>query len=588
MKKKAKKEKEKSYLWRNLKMTWKLTKGSRRYLFGVIILSIVLSVIGGILPTFSGKQVIFVSDRLWDKLIYVTLVILALEISINIFRNFDFKWGNIFYRETLKKIQIELASETVKLETEEIDNNTTGLFIDRLTSDSNNLANIYWNLFDVLANILINVGILVAIFIVSKVMFVFFVVSLIILFLLARVRVKSRFKVDKERRKLNEKRTGLIGEMVRGLRDIKVLNSEGNFIKIVGKNISESNELNFKMNETNRKWDFIHGTVHDIIDFLFIVLGIFLINRDMLTVENLVILYMYRQRLYNLLWYISSVLEILKDFNLSANRVYELFEGDTFKKEKFGDLKLDKIKGNFEFKNVCFSYKEDLAILDNLSFKIKANETVAFVGRSGGGKTTIFSLLTRLYHPQSGEILIDGYNVNDLSKETLRGNISIITQNPYIFNMSIKDNLKVVKPNLTKAEMIKACKDACLDEFINTLPDKYDTIVGEGGVTLSGGQRQRLAIARAFIRKTEIILFDEATSALDNETQEHIQNAINNLQKDKTILIIAHRLSTVINADRIMVVDGGKIVGEGTHKELLKSNKLYKELYTTELQKENK
>ena len=125
MKKKEKKEKEKSYLWRNLKMTWKLTKGSRRYLFGVIILSIVLSVIGGILPTFSGKQVIFVSDRLWDKLIYVTLVILALEISINIFRNFDFKWGNIFYRETLKKIQIELASETVKLETEEIDNNTT-------------------------------------------------------------------------------------------------------------------------------------------------------------------------------------------------------------------------------------------------------------------------------------------------------------------------------------------------------------------------------------------------------------------------------------------------------------------------------
>ena len=587
MKKETKKTKEKSNLMRNLKMTWKLTKGSRRFLFGVILFSIILSVIGGVLPTFSGKQVVFVSNSLWNNLIKVTLIILVLEVSINIFRNFNFKWGNIFYRETLKRIQIELAKETVQLETEEIDNNTSGLFIDRLTSDSNNLANIYWNLFDVFANILINIGILVAIFIVSKVMFAFFVVALTVLFLISRIRVKNRFKIDKERRKFNEKRTGLIGEMVRGLRDIKVLNSEGNFIKIVGKNITESNELSFKMNETNRKWDFIHGTVHDILDCLFIFLGIYLIAHDMLSVENLVILYMYRQRLYNLLWYVSSVLEILKDFNLSANRVYELFEGDSFKKEKFGDLKLDKIKGDFEFKDVSFSYKDDLSILDNLSFKINANETVAFVGRSGGGKTTIFSLLTRLYHPQSGEILIDGHNVEELSKETLRGNISIITQNPYIFNMSIKENLKIVKPNLTNAEMIKACKDACLDEFINTLPDKYDTVVGEGGVTLSGGQRQRLAIARAFIRKTEIILFDEATSALDNETQEHIQNAINNLQKDKTILIIAHRLSTVINADRILIVDGGKIVGEGTHKQLLKNNKLYKELYTTELQKGN-
>lgn len=149
--------------------------------------------------------------------------------------------------------------------------------------------------------------------------------------------------------------------------------------------------------------------------------------------------------------------------------------------------------------------------------------------------------------------------------------------------MSIRDNLKLVKEDLTDKEMKEACKLACLNEFIETLPNKYDTVVGEGGVMLSGGQRQRLAIARAFIQKTEIILFDEATSALDNETQGYIQQAIDNMKKDYTILIIAHRLSTIVNADRIIVIDDGKIVGEGTHKQLLSKNKIYKKLYESEI-----
>ena len=176
-----------------------------------------------------------------------------------------------------------------------------------------------------------------------------------------------------------------------------------------------------------------------------------------------------------------------------------------------------------------------------------------------------------MYDIQSGEILIDGININELDKDTIRGNITIISQNPYIFNLSIRDNLRLVKDDITDEEIEKACKMACLDACINELPDKYDTIVGEGGISLSGGQRQRLAIARAFIQKTEIILFDEATSALDNETQASIQKAIENMQKEYTILIIAHRLSTVINSDRILFLDDGKITNEGTHEELLKN-----------------
>ena len=194
-------------------------------------------------------------------------------------------------------------------------------------------------------------------------------------------------------------------------------------------------------------------------------------------------------------------------------------------------------------------------------------------------------MISKLYDINSGEILIDGINIDELDEDSIRGNISIITQNPYIFNMTIKENLTSVKDNLSDEEIVKACKLACLHDYIMSLPDGYDTIVGEGGLVLSGGQKQRLAIARALVQNTKIILFDEATSALDNETQKNIQDAINNMKNKYTILIVAHRLSTVINSDRILLVEDGKISAEGTHKELLEQSPTYNKLYKLELEK---
>ena len=188
-----------------------------------------------------------------------------------------------------------------------------------------------------------------------------------------------------------------------------------------------------------------------------------------------------------------------------------------------------------------------------------------------------------MYDVDKGKITIDGVDIKKLDEDSIRGNITIISQNPYIFNLSIRDNLKLVKSDLTDDEMIEACKLACLDEFISSLPEGYDTVVGEGGVNLSGGQRQRLAIARAFIQKTEIILFDEATSALDNDTQSKIQQAIDNLKNEYTILIIAHRFSTIINCDRIYFIEDGKVIATGNHDELLKNCKSYKDLYESEI-----
>jgi ABC-type multidrug transport system fused ATPase/permease subunit len=272
----------------------------------------------------------------------------------------------------------------------------------------------------------------------------------------------------------------------------------------------------------------------------------------------------------------------LKRFNLSATRIFDIFSDSKFEKESFGNKHLDKVNGNFEFKDVTFKYDKN-DVLKDLNFKVNANETVAFVGKSGAGKTTIFNLLCKMYDNYTGKITIDDVDIKQLDKDSIRGNITVVSQNPYIFNMSIRDNLKLVKRDLTDEQMKEACKMACLDDYIESLPNKYDTIIGEGGINLSGGQKQRLAIARAFVQKTEIILFDEATSALDNETQSKIQHAIDNLQKEYTILIIAHRLSTIKNADRILVLDDGKIIAEGKHEELLKTCHKYKELYDTEI-----
>lgn len=229
-----------------------------------------------------------------------------------------------------------------------------------------------------------------------------------------------------------------------------------------------------------------------------------------------------------------------------------------------------------------FEYNDNVSVLKKLNLKIKENETVAIVGKSGAGKTTLFSLMSYLYKPTKGKILIDGIDISKLDRGSIRDNISIITQNPYIFNFSIKENLLLTSPDATDDEIKNACKIASLDEFIETLPDGYDTVVGEGGVTLSGGQRQRLAIARALLMKTKIILFDEATSALDNDTQANIQESIKHMKGDFTIVIVAHRLSTIKDADRILVLDDGAIVQEGTHKQLMKSSTLYKNLYKKE------
>ena len=268
---------------------------------------------------------------------------------------------------------------------------------------------------------------------------------------------------------------------------------------------------------------------------------------------------------------------------VSIERIDEILSNKTYQDEKFGNLHKTDIQGYIEFKNVSFKYSnEENYTFENLNLKIPENKKVAIVGKSGQGKTTIFNLLLRYFDVDSGVILIDDIPIQDFDEESFHENIAIIRQEPFLFNKSILDNFKVIDKYMSLKKIREACKKAEIDDYIMSLPNKYDTIIGEGGINLSGGQKQRIAIARALLKGSKIILFDEATSALDNENQAHIKETIDNLVKDHTVIIVAHRLSTIIDADIIYLVDHGNIVDSGTHQELYKRNKIYKSLYKNE------
>ena len=566
--------------FKNLKFAWNYAKDQKKNLIWFIIVNILIIVISVVVPILSAKIIVYLTDNEFHQLLLIAFIILLVEWFSNVCNYFKRHNSNILFRETYINLQTCLGKEILKIENKDIDSTGSGLFIQRLTNDTSKLSDIFPMLIDFLTNIVTDIGIFVAIFIINKVVFIYMMIATIILYLIERKRVKLRNENDKKFRKMNEKVSSFVGEMVRGIRDIKMLNSEDSFINELHSKVIELNTERYRMKKVDRNYGLYSGTLLDLKDFLLIVLLIILIENKDINIASALIIHNYSSRVSNVIYWVGSLLERVKDFNLSVDRIKEIMNGDKFEKESFGEKHIDKVNGDFEFKDVTFAYDEK-KILDKINFKVKANSTVAFVGKSGAGKTTIFNLLCKLYNIDSGEITIDGININELDKDSIRGNITIINQSPYIFNLSIRDNLRLVKEDITEA-----LKVACLDDFINTLPDKYDTVVGEGGVNLSGGQKQRLAIARALVQKTEIILFDEATSALDNETQKKIQEAINNMKGEYTILIIAHRFSTILNSDKIMVLDNGKITAEGTHEELLKKSKEYKKLYESELKKD--
>ena len=274
---------------------------------------------------------------------------------------------------------------------------------------------------------------------------------------------------------------------------------------------------------------------------------------------------------------------------LAVERIYQMIDTPTMAEEESDSKKelktLEGVNSSLEFKDVSFGYNSEKMVLEKLNFKIAKGQKIALVGNSGGGKTTVCSLIPRLYEICSGQILIDGCDIRDFSIESLRKNISVVFQDNFLFTGTIRQNILMGNPEATEEELREACKNACLDEFLAKLPQGIDTPIGEKGILLSGGQKQRVAIARAFIKNAPLVILDEATSALDNKSEKIVQEALDNLMKNKTVIVIAHRLSTIIDSDKIMVINDGQIVESGSHDELLASDGAYSALYKSQFKK---
>ncbi|MBQ3141961.1 MAG: ABC transporter ATP-binding protein [Bacilli bacterium] len=545
---------------------------------------LIISILSTIVPAFSGNSLSALTEANIKMAFILIIIIFILElINVVIQKYADTSYVKM-QNNIVNDIRMDISNSIIELELKDLNTKSSGIFIDRINKDPSQIIHSFNSLRFNVTNGITTIGVIFYIMYLSPIIGILLLIMQGVVYYIEKVSMKAFIRNKKKVNKNNEKQMGLVNESIRGIKDIKLLGLKSNFKSTIKVNLQKIYNSSLKLNKEDIVYERWRNIVISLSLTVIYSLGLFLVYKDIIDLSVLIIIFMYRDRVFNFVLNLAWSERNIREFSVSAKRIFDIIDGKGFNEERFGIKHIDKMSGNIEFKKVSFAYEDNIEVLHNLSFKIKENDTIAIVGRSGSGKTTIFNLLTKAFSVKAGQILFDGISINDLDEETLRKNISIISQNPYVFNMSIKENLKLVKKNATDEEIKNVCKVAELDKFIKTLPQKYDTLIGEGGINLSGGQKQRLAIARALLKDTEIILFDEATSALDNETQASIQKSINNISKDYTIIIIAHRLSTIKDCNKIFVIDNGKKVGEGTHQELLKTNKVYKELYKTEFE----
>ena len=484
----------------------------------------------------------------------------------------------------LFNIRKEIVDNILELKVSNFDKQTTGFFQERVRQDPELIARVVNAGQRYLTNFISKLGVIIYIMCINWILGLIYIGGIVIVTLIDIHAKNVTKEKNRSLRNTDEEVNSILSELIRGIRDIKLLNFKNTIRNNIIEKLDKNNDKNVDKSMYQDKMEKITFGVIYITVFLVVVVGIKFVDLGLITAANLITLYLYNSSVFSLMSNFGALRDCIKEYELAVERIYELNDDDKYPKDKYGKISINDFKGKITFKDVTFSYTKNKLVLNKLSLNVEPKDTIAIIGESGSGKTTIFNLITKSYDVTNGKLMLDDIDINELDEDTIRKNVSIITQSPYIFNMSIKDNLRLVKPNATKKELDEVCKEACFYDYVMSLPDKYDTIIGEGGVNLSGGQKQRLAIARALLKDCKILLFDEATSALDNITQKEIQESIDNISKDYTIIIVAHRLSTIKNCNKIYMLSNGKIVDSGTHNELMKNNKAYQKLYKSEIE----
>lgn len=587
MKKEVKDKKKKVSIWKYVKKCYPYFKREKKALIILIIISLIISIFNSFGPALMAKVLDYATSSRLDEALKYLLFVVGLALVIDFFDKIVFIRNYTKIQESItNNIKKDVISSYFEIDNKELLKTSSGIFLTRITSDPDNIIDAFDAVRGNFTKILSNIFVFIYIFHINFVLGTITVIGTISVYLVEKSAMDKWNAYRKRRNKLRDRNTTIINEGLKGTHDIKLLNIVEHFKNKVSGNLDELCNDTVGSIKVDSGYVFLRTVVVYAFTTILIVLSIYFVKFDVIKVSSLIAIFMYKDRLFTSILYLAWTERQLKEFALSAERIFEVIDHSKFKLEHYGNKRVNELSGKIEFKNVYFKYEKD-SVLKGVSFNIEPKDTVAIVGKSGSGKTTIVNLISKIYEVDKGSILLDGNNINNLDKYSIRNNISVISQKPYLFNMTIKENLLLVSPNASQKQIENVCKICELHDYIMNLPKKYNTLVGEGGVTLSGGECQRVAIARALLMKTNIILFDEATSALDNETQENIQKAINNISSEYTMIIIAHRLSTIKNCNKIIVIDDGKVSGIGTHNELYKNNEIYKSLYEKELRREN-
>ncbi len=546
----------------------------------LIIISNFMGIIGGYLM---GE----ITQSITDSKYYLSITYLIIYVLVNTIEDVGMYNNASCMLELIEsKIARKLGYFTYKkalnLPAYAYEKTSSGEVINRIVNDADSLSFSFGRLVALISSLIASLIVLVYIFINSWIIALEIIIFLFLLYLVIKKYDPMLINVHKERKVSQDKFTSLVNESIRGIREIKTLGVKNNLIfdmKEIIKAIFDKSQDEVSI---RRKYNGLTLLLKIFLEGCVFITCAILIFKGIINLAFFIAMTYYIYRFMGLIDNINNFSQTYQKLVVSLHRVNEILENKLYEDEKFGNEKISKVKGLIEFKNVSFAYPDEDNIINDFNIKLEPNKKIAVVGKSGQGKSTLFNLITRVFDVKEGTITLDGLDIKGLSEDELRKHISIIRQEPFIFNRTILENFKIIDKDITVDKVRKYTKMAYLDEYIISLPDKYDTILGEGGVNLSGGQKQRLSIARTLAKNSKVILFDEATSALDNSSQDYIKKTIDNLVKDHTVIIVAHRLSTIMDADIIYLVDKGKVVDSGKHNELLKTNKTYKKLYETE------
>ena len=559
-------------------------KPHRRLFILDMICAVVVALCNLYYPTLARKIINEYSlEESYTPIVIGALLLLVIYIIKCIGTYIVGYYGHVVGVRMQKDMRRDLFDKYQRLPFSYFDDHKTGDLLSRLTGDLQNVSELaHHGPENLLLAVLMLGGSFIILFSinVTLTLIMFAIIPFIVLFTVLTRR--SMFEAMKNSRKEMANVNSALENSITGIRETKAYVAHHH----EKCKFAVTNNLFAKYRSQSMRWIGIYSAVMDFLsDFLYLVIifigGVFMIQGKIDAADFTAFL-LYINMFLNPIHRFVTLFEQLQEGMSGFSRFYEIIETPDEVDE--GKIEISDIRGDVVFDDVTFSYSEaddeEKAVISNLSLNLKAGDTVALVGPSGGGKSTICNLIPRFYNVGSGKITIDGHDVMDVTLDSLRRNIGMVSQNVFLFDGTVRDNIAYGKPDATDAEVIDAAKKANIHDFILTLDKGYDTEVGERGVKLSGGQRQRISIARVFLKNPKLLILDEATSALDNVTEQQIQESLEKLSSGRTVIVVAHRLSTVKNADEIVVIDKSGIVERGSHDELIAKNGEYARLYS--------